>query len=44
VGAEKVDSSAPDPVGTGVEADRPTRDEIDRRVRDLVQQLVSAQV
>jgi protein-tyrosine-phosphatase len=34
----------PDPAGKGIEAVRPIRDEIDRRVRDLVQQLVPEQV
>lgn len=29
----------PDPAGKGIDAVRPIRDEIDRRVRDLVQQL-----
>jgi len=33
-----------DPAGQGIEAVRPIRDEIDRRVRDLVQQLVPEQV
>jgi arsenate reductase len=31
-----------DPAGLGVEADRPIRDEIGRRVRDLVGELVGA--
>ena len=34
----------PDPAGKGVDAVRPIRDEIERRVRDLVQQLVPEQV
>jgi protein-tyrosine-phosphatase len=34
----------PDPAGKGIDAVRPIRDEIDRRVRDLVQQLVPEQV
>jgi len=34
----------PDPAGKGVDAVRPIRDEIDRRVRDLVQLLVPEQV
>jgi protein-tyrosine-phosphatase len=34
----------PDPAGKGVDAVRPIRDEIDRRVLDLVQQLVPEQV
>ena len=34
----------PDPASKGVEAVRPIRDEIDRRVRDLVQQLVHESV
>ena len=34
----------PDPAGKGVDAVRPIRDEIDRRVRDLVQHLVPEQV
>jgi arsenate reductase (thioredoxin) len=34
----------PDPAGKGIEAVRPIREEIDRRVRDLVQQLVPEQV
>jgi hypothetical protein len=34
----------PDPAGKGIDAVRPIRDEIDRRVRDLVQQLVPEHV
>ena len=43
-GKRYLDWSLPDPAGKGVDAVRPIRDEIDRRVRDLVQQLVPEQV
>jgi protein-tyrosine-phosphatase len=43
-GKRYLDWELPDPAGTGVDAVRPIRDEIDRRVRDLVQQLVPEQV
>ena len=43
-GKRYLDWNLPDPAGKGVDAVRPTRDEIDRRVRDLVQQLVPEQV
>ena len=39
-----LDSELPDPAGKGIEAVRPIRDESDRRVRDLVQQLIPEQV
>jgi len=43
-GKRYLDWNLPDPAGKGVDAVRPIRDEIDRRVRDLVQQLVPEQV
>ena len=43
-GKRYLDWELPDPAGKGIEAVRPIRDEIDRRVRDLVQQLVPEQV
>ena len=43
-GKRYLDWNLPDPAGKGVDAVRPIRDEIDRRVRDLVQQLVLEQV
>ena len=43
-GKRHLDWELPDPAGKGVDAVRPIRDEIDRRVRDLVQQLVPEQV
>ena len=39
-----LDWELPDPAGKGIEAVRPIRDESDRRVRDLVQQLIPEQV
>jgi arsenate reductase (thioredoxin) len=39
-GKRYLDWDLPDPAGKGVDDVRPIRDEIDRRVRDLVQQLV----
>ena len=43
-GKRYLDWNLPDPAGKGADAVRPIRDEIDRRVRDLVQQLVPEQV
>jgi arsenate reductase (thioredoxin) len=43
-GKRYLDWDVPDPAGKGVEDVRPIRDEIDRRVRDLVQQLVPESV
>ena len=43
-GKRYLDWNLPDPAGKGVDAVRPIRDETDRRVRDLVQQLVPEQV
>ena len=43
-GKRYLDWNLPDPAGKGVDAVRPIRDEIDRRVRYLVQQLVPEQV
>jgi arsenate reductase (thioredoxin) len=43
-GKRYLDWALPDPAGKGIDAVRPIRDEIDRRVRDLVQQLVPEQV
>ena len=42
-GKRYLDWQLEDPAGKGVESVRPIRDEIDRRVRDLVQQLVPEQ-
>jgi arsenate reductase (thioredoxin) len=39
-GKRYLDWELPDPAGKGVDAVRPIRDEINRRTRDLVQQLV----
>jgi arsenate reductase len=43
-GKRYLDWELPDPAGKSIEAVRPIRDEIDRRVRELVQQLVPEQV
>jgi arsenate reductase (thioredoxin) len=43
-GKRYLDWELADPAGKGIEAVRPIRDEIDRRVRDLVRQLVPEQV
>jgi arsenate reductase (thioredoxin) len=43
-GKRYLDWELSDPAGKGIEAVRPIRDEIDRRVRDLVRQLVPKQV
>jgi protein-tyrosine-phosphatase len=43
-GKRYLDWELPDPAGKGVDAVRPIRDDIDRRVRDLVRQLVPEQV
>jgi arsenate reductase len=43
-GKRYLDWELPDPAGKGVDAVRPIRDEINRRTRDLVQQLVPEQV
>ena len=43
-GKRYLDWELPDPAGKGIAAVRPIRDEIDRRVRDLVQQFVPEQV
>jgi arsenate reductase len=42
-GKRYLDWELTDPAGKGIAAVRPIRDEIDRRVRDLVRQLVSDQ-
>jgi arsenate reductase len=41
-GKRYLDWELPDPAGQGVEAVRPIRDEIDRRVRELLDELVPA--
>jgi protein-tyrosine-phosphatase len=43
-GKRYLDWELPDPAGKSIEAVRPIRDEIDRRMRELVQQLVPEQV
>jgi len=40
-GKRYLDWELPDPAGKGLDAVRPIRDEIDRRVRELVRQLVA---
>jgi arsenate reductase (thioredoxin) len=40
-GKRYLDWALPDPAGQGVDAVRPIRDEIDRRVRDLIDELLS---
>jgi arsenate reductase (thioredoxin) len=40
-GKRYLDWELPDPAGKGLDAVRPIRDEIDRRVRELVRQLVT---
>jgi len=42
-GKRYLDWELPDPAGKGVDAVRPIRDEIERRVRDLVRRLVPEQ-
>jgi protein-tyrosine-phosphatase len=43
-GKRYLDWELPDPAGKGLDAVRPIRDEIDRRVRELVRQLVAEPV
>jgi arsenate reductase len=40
-GKKYLDWALPDPAGQGIDAVRPIRDEIDRRVRDLLSELIS---